>query len=70
MLRLREAPNCYLGAIPVINDTLPFVHDRTQILQATGNVTPCLEYFLVQVRGVLATTPKDYGGPPPAPPPH
>lgn len=51
MLKLREAPNCYLGAIPVVHDTLPFVHDRTRILQATGTVTPCLEYFPVRVRG-------------------
>ena len=33
MLRLREATNCYLGAIPVVHDMLPFVHDRTRILQ-------------------------------------
>ena len=51
MLRLREATNCYLGDIPVVHDMLPFVHDRTRILQATGTVTPCLEFFPVCVRG-------------------
>ena len=29
MLRLREASNFYLGAIPVVHDMLPFFHDGT-----------------------------------------